>query len=136
MRSAPRLAGVVLITAVTWAMNGLMMVMLAKAPHIGHIIGYGQGMGTMVITLLGTLLPAPPGFAGVYEAFSRAGLAFFGVNGDHSGAAMALTLVMHWYPVTLQAITAMIFIQTDGLSLTRLISSARDLLKAEVSHPS
>ena len=86
--SSPRVL-FVSMAAFTWA--------LACAFHFQEWIGFGEAMGVLGITMFGIALPAPPGFAGVFEAAVRAALAVFGVSGgDLAARALAFALVFHW----------------------------------------
>lgn len=125
VRQPGRLAAVLALTAVTWSGTGFMYTMMARAFDVQHLIGWAQGMGVLVITMLGTMAPAPPGFAGVYEAACRGALALFGVNGPLAGKAVAFALVIHWWVVLVQALSAGWFFLVDGVSPRALWSDAR-----------
>ena len=126
LRSPQRLAAVAVLTAgIFWTM-GLMMVALAHAFDLESRIGFGAGMGVLSITMLGIALPAPPGFAGVFEAAARGGLALFGVAGGELGArALAYALVFHWWQFLLMALAAGYFLWRDQVGLGRLFRFAR-----------
>jgi len=126
LRDPRRLFGVLGYTFVIWTMTGVMYVWLAIALGIEDLVGYGEGMGVLVITMLATALPAPPGFAGVYEAAARGALLLFGVAGGHLDAvAVAFALVIHWWQFTVQATSAFYFLWVDGLSMERV----KDLMR-------
>ncbi|MCB9791736.1 MAG: flippase-like domain-containing protein [Alphaproteobacteria bacterium] len=126
LRQPRRFAGVLGLTAVTWVSTGFMYVALAQALDIGQLIGWLEGMGVLVITMLGTTAPAPPGFAGVYEAACRGALALFGVTGgDLDARALAFALVMHWWVFLVQAVTAVFFFSAEGMSVAGVIRDAR-----------
>ena len=121
LRDPRRLFGVLAYTFVIWTMTGFMYIWLATALGVEHLIGYGEGMGILVITMLATALPAPPGFAGVYEAAARGALLLFGVAGGHLDAvAVAYALVIHWWQFIVQSTSAFYFLWVDGLSLDRV----------------
>lgn len=126
LRSPARLAAVLALTALLFASAGLMMVALARAFGIDDRIGFASGLAVLSITMLGIALPAPPGFAGVFEASARAGLALFGVRGeDLAGSALAFALVLHWWPFLLLCALAGFFVWRDGVGLGRLFRFAR-----------
>ncbi len=126
VREPKRLAAVLALTALTWSWSGLMYVFLARAFGVEDLIGWAQGIGVMVITMLGTLVPAPPGFAGVYEAFARGALELFGLRGGELAAkALAFALVIHWWQYGVQALTAFYFFITERVSFTALAARAR-----------
>ena len=89
-------------------------------------IGPGEALGVLCITMLGIALPAPPGFAGVFEAAVRGALAVFGVRGEDLAArALAFALVFHWGPYLLLALWAGWFLWRDRIGLGRLFRFAR-----------
>lgn len=112
-------------TAVTWGGSALIYTLLAQSLGFGDLIGYAEGLGVMVLIMLGTLAPAPPGFVGVYEAACRGALALFGVvGGGLDGPALAYALVLHWWTYLVQALTAWWFFQKEGESLAELAREA------------
>jgi len=126
LRSPIRLFVILALTAATWMISGWMYVWLAAALGIGDHVTWGHGMGILVITMLGTMVPSPPGFAGVYEAFCRGALALCGVSGDRLDAvAVAFALVIHWWQYSVQSTTAIFFLWRDGLSFKYLADLVR-----------
>ena len=104
LREPRRLAAIVVFTAVLFVVMVALTWALARAFHFEEWIGFGEAMGVLCITMLGIALPAPPGFAGVFEAAVRAALAVFGVGGEALAArALAFALVFHWGPYLLLA---------------------------------
>jgi uncharacterized protein (TIRG00374 family) len=126
LRSPVRLAAVVALTALLFVSMGFMMHALALAFGLEDRIGFAPGLAVLSITMLGIALPAPPGFAGVFEASARAGLALFGVRGEAlAGTALAFALVLHWWPFLLLSALAGFFLWRDGVGLGRLFRVAR-----------
>jgi len=126
LRSPRRLAALGALTAAIFASMGLTTFYLARAFGLESMIGFGQGMGVLAVTMLGIALPAPPGFAGVFEAAARGGLALFGVQGGELGArALAYALVFHWWQFLLMAAAAGYFLWRDRVGLGRLFRFAR-----------
>jgi glycosyltransferase 2 family protein len=122
LRDPRRLVAIGALTAITWSWSGFIYVALAHGYGIQDLIGWGEGIGVMCTTMLGTILPAPPGFAGTYEAFARAGLAAFGVAGEELAAtAVAFALTVHWFLYSVQALTAVWFLAADGIDLSGLL---------------
>ena len=112
-------------TAVTWAGSAFIYLLLAESLNFGHLIGYGEAIGVMVLIMLGTMAPAPPGFVGVYEAAARGALALFGVAGlGLDGSALAYALVLRWWTYLVQAATAWWFFQKEGESVMELARHA------------
>jgi uncharacterized protein (TIRG00374 family) len=126
LRSPTRLAMLVLQTVLLFLAMGLMMLALSYAFQLEDRIGFGAGFGVLAISMFGIALPAPPGFAGVFEAAVRGGLAVFGVRGEAlAGRALAYALVMHWWPFLLLAGWAAFFLWRDRIGLGRLFRFAR-----------
>jgi uncharacterized membrane protein YbhN (UPF0104 family) len=107
-----------MMIGLTWA--------CARSFHFEAWIGFGEAAGVLCITMLGIALPAPPGFAGVFEAAVRAALAVFGVGGEaHSAAALAFALVFHWGPYLLLSAWAGYYLWRDRIGLGRVFRFAR-----------
>jgi uncharacterized protein (TIRG00374 family) len=133
LRNLRHLAWLGVLTAVLFVTMGAQMVVLARAFHLEDRIGFGAGLGVLTITMLGIALPAPPGFAGVFEAATRGGLALFGVRGDgFAGRALAYALVAHWWNFALLTAWAAYFLWRDRIGLGRLFRFARGARAAEV----
>lgn len=123
VRSPGRLAAILGLTVATWALTGLMYPPLGRAFGVGHLIGYGEGIGVLCVTMLGMIVPSAPGFAGTYEAFFRAGVSLFGVSGpDLDATAVAMALTMHWWIFGVQAMTAFFFLAVDRIRLRTLLT--------------
>jgi uncharacterized protein (TIRG00374 family) len=126
LRSPSRGLGVAALTVGVWTSAGWMVLLVAQAFDLGARIGLAEGMGVLAIIGVGIALPAPPGFAGVFEASARAGLALFGVHGDSLDArALACALVIHWWPYLILTAVAAYFLWRDGIELGRVFRFAR-----------
>jgi uncharacterized protein (TIRG00374 family) len=126
LRSPVRLAAVIVLTALLFGVMGGMMSALAHAFGLEGRIGFAPGFAVLAITMLGIALPAPPGFAGVFEASARAGLALFGVRGEElAGTSLAFALVFHWWPFLLLCALAGFFLWRDRIGIGRLFRFAR-----------
>ena len=113
---------IVAITAVTWALSGLMYPPLAAAFGVSEFIGYGEGIGVLCITMLAMIIPSAPGFAGTYEAAFRATVGLYGVEGGALDAvAVAMALTFHWWQYGVQSLTAITFLVLDRIKLTVLL---------------
>jgi uncharacterized membrane protein YbhN (UPF0104 family) len=126
LRDPRRLVGIALLTAVLFVLMGAMTWTMGRAFSFGQWIGYREAVGVLGITMLGIALPAPPGFAGVFEASVRAALAVFGVRGEELAApALGYALVFHWGPYLLLTLWAGWFLWRDGIALGRVFRFAR-----------
>lgn len=126
LRSPARLAAVVVLTVLLFLSAATMMSALAHSFGLEDRIGFAPGFAVLAITMLGIALPAPPGFAGVFEASARAGLALFGVRGEElAGTSLAFALVFHWWPFLLLCAFAGYFLWRDRIGVGRLFRFAR-----------
>ncbi len=126
LREPRRLVMIVLLTAALFVSMAGSTWALACAFEFQQWIGFGEAMGVLGITMLGIALPAPPGFAGVFEAATRAGLAVFGVAGEDLAArALGFALVAHWGPYLLLAVWAGYYVWREKIGLGRLFRFAR-----------
>ncbi len=126
LREPRRLVVIVVFTAVLFVAMAAFTWTLACAFHFQEWIGFGEAMGVLGITMFGIALPAPPGFAGVFEAAVRAALAVFGVAGEDLAArALAFALVFHWGPYLLLSLWAGYYVWRDKIGLGRLFRFAR-----------
>jgi len=126
LRDPRRLAVVVALTAVLFVMMIGLTWAFARSFHFEEWIGFGEAAGVLCITMLGIALPAPPGFAGVFEAAVRAALAVFGVGGEaHAAAALGFALVFHWGPYLLLGAWAGYYLWRDRIGLGRVFRFAR-----------
>jgi hypothetical protein len=126
LREPGRLAAIALLTLVNFAAMAGLTWTLALAFDFSQWIGPGEALGVLCITMLGIALPAPPGFAGVFEAAARGALAVFGVRGDDLAArSLAFALVFHWGPYLLLSLWAGWYLWRDRIGLGRLFRFAR-----------
>jgi uncharacterized protein (TIRG00374 family) len=132
LRGGGRLLAVAGITFGIWSTVVLTFQLLAYGFGIDHLIGTIESVGVAVVTLLASLLPAPPGMAGVQEASGRAALALYGVSGPGLDAtALAYAVVVHWWQVIIQAIGAAWFFRRAGLTVREVVRQARAEAPAE-----
>ncbi len=125
LREPLRLLGVLALTAAIWLDIAGMYWALSWGFGLQDPIGYGESAGVMSITALGSLLPSPPGMAGVQEAFGRAALALFGVRGEASATALSYAVVAHWGQYLLCAAGAAAFALRAGVGLREVFAGAR-----------
>lgn len=122
LRAPRRLAQALGLTAVIWAWTGLQYVLLAWG--LGLELPYLSGLGVLSVTMLGTALPAPPGFVGVYEAACRGALGLFAA--PHAAAtALAFALIVHWGIWLTQVATALVSFAWTGLRPADVLAQSR-----------
>jgi glycosyltransferase 2 family protein len=123
----PRIAGAVLaLTALYFLAMGVMSLILARAFGLGAYIGLVEALGVLCVAMLGIALPAPPAFAGVFEASVRGGLALFGVvGGDLDGRALGFAVVMHGWLYLVHALGTVYFLWREGISLRGSLARVR-----------
>jgi uncharacterized protein (TIRG00374 family) len=126
LRQPKRLASVIAITAVAWGGTGFLYVQLANGfPALEGQVSWAQGMGILVITMLGTAIPALPGFAAVYEGAVVAAFILLGIGTSPEVDGLAFALVVHWWIYAVQSVTAFYFFINEGVSVTRLRAATR-----------
>lgn len=115
-------ASLALQTAAIWALTPLGQLLVLMA--FGIPLGYGAALAILAATLVGLLIPAPPGFAGTYEAFTMAGLALFSVKGE---TALAYALVVHGIQFFSTVGLGLVFLWKDGISFSSLTRVSANL---------
>ncbi len=120
-------ASMVSNSAFIWVLNVVCMWSLCKAFHFDQI-GLMGGLVLLVVLVVGVLLPAPPLFAGVFEAFVIGGLALLGVDKD-SGAAYAV--VCHVTQTFIIFGFGLMFLWVDQISFGKIIEFARSVGTAD-----
>lgn len=124
---SPRVVAIVFAaTALYFVAMATMTWLLARAFGLGAYIGMAEGLGVLVVAMLGIALPAPPGFAGVFEASVRAGLAVFGVvGGALDGRALGFAIVLHVWLYLVQGVGTLYFLWREGISLGGSLARVR-----------
>jgi len=103
-----------------WFFN--VLAMWALMPAFGLDLSLWAGAVAMIFLIVGVMLPAPPGYAGVFEAFAAAPLILYGVS-ESTAAAYAVT--MHVMQLILLLAFGGFFLWTDGMGFSRLTELAR-----------
>lgn len=110
-----------LSTIFIWVVNVVCMWSLCMAFHFEGL-GLMHGLVLLVVLVVGVMLPAPPLFAGVFEAFIIGGLALMGVAKDQ-GAAYAV--VCHVTQTGIIFGLGIFFLWVDKISFSKIIHHAR-----------
>lgn len=126
LRQPVRLAKVLLLTALTWGLTGFLYVGLANGMDaLNGQVNWAEGMTILVITMLGTAIPALPGFAAVYEGAVVAAFVLLGIGTEPEVVALAFALIVHWWTYAVQSMTAFYFFLRDGVKLSELRDQTR-----------
>jgi glycosyltransferase 2 family protein len=111
-------------TAVPWTVNVLSMLWMAKAFSFGAGLGFWDGAAILVAVCIGLILPAPPGFAGVFELAITIGVALYGVG---AAPAAAFAVCVHAGQFILLTSLGTLFLVLDKISVRRLLDSMAEL---------
>ena len=114
-RDLPRLAWVFLLSFVMFgtfslALSGSMWSMHIDVPWFG-------GLLMLVITAIGIMVPAAPGYIGTLNLACVAGLALFDIGKDRAVPFSWFYFASQWIPVT---VVGLIYLNREGLSLKSL----------------
>ncbi len=110
-------------TALLWVVNSLGMWFMTLAFHFEGMSPMA-GLVLLVVLIIGIMLPAPPLFAGVFEAFIIGGLALYGVPKD---PAAAYAVVCHTTTLVILFSLGALFLWVDQISFRKIIEFARTL---------
>ncbi len=114
-RDLPR---VLWVFALSFAMFGVIVLGLAAGMWaLGIEVPWYAGLVMLVITAIGIMVPAAPGYIGTMNLACIAGLAVFGVGKDRAVPFSWFYWAGQWLPVTL---LGFYYLQREGLSLRSL----------------
>jgi uncharacterized protein (TIRG00374 family) len=114
-RDLPRLAWVMLLS---FLMFGVVVVGLqASMWSLGINLPWHAGLTMLVITAIGIMVPAAPGYIGTMNVACVAGLALFGVSKNQAVPFSWFYWAGQWIPVTL---VGLYYLRREGLSLRKL----------------
>ena len=114
-------------TALPWTINVVSMLWMAKAFSFGAGLGFWDGATLLVVVCVALILPAPPGFAGVFELAVTIGVAVYGVG---SAPAAAFAVCVHVGQFVLLTSLGVAFLIVDRISVRRLLDSMAELRSA------
>src|SRR5205823_11056254 len=84
---------------------------------LGIVLPWYAGLVMLVITAIGIMVPAAPGYIGTLNIACTAGLALFGVGKAQSVPFSWFYFFSQWIPVTL---VGLFYLRREGLSLRTL----------------
>jgi uncharacterized protein (TIRG00374 family) len=99
MKSASRLAAVIVWSVVLWTVGAISFWMIAKA--FGLEMGLGAAFVLQGVLAFGVALPSTPGYVGIFEGVIVAVLTAFGVDKDLAFAYAVTYHVTTFLPITL-----------------------------------
>ncbi len=121
LRSPVDLAGTVVCSYATWAIEAVVYWMVAFA--FGLSLGYPVMLMVVAVVNLSFLLPAAPGNVGLFEFFASAVLVAVGISESTALAYAVAVHVVIWLPPTL---AGFVFLARQGLNLSA-VTQANDL---------
>lgn len=124
--TAGELAGIVLLTAGYWTLNGYATWILARG--FGIPLGLLQAFACMGIRALGIMLPAGPGMVGTFQAFMQLALAMF-LPGLPAATAAAFANVLWACQFCQQVALGLLFLGSPSL-----VADHHGVTLAELSH--
>ena len=110
-----------------WSLNVACMWTLCVAFRFDEL-GLLDGLVLLVVLVVGVLLPAPPLFAGIFEAFVIGGLALLGIGKDE---AAAYAVVCHVTQTAIIFFFGLLFLWIDQISVSKMIQFARTVSDKE-----
>lgn len=114
-RDLPRLAWVFLLSFVMFGVFALCLSVSMWA--FGMTAEWYAGLVMLVITAIGIMVPAAPGYIGTMHYACRVGLGLFGVGGEQATAFAWFYWAGQWLPITLVGLW---YLRREGLSLRTL----------------
>ena len=110
-----------------WCLNVACMWSLCVAFRFDEL-GLMDALVLLVVLVVGVLLPAPPLFAGIFEAFVIGGLALMGIGKDE---AAAYAVVCHVTQTVIIFSFGLLFLWVDRISLSKMVQFARTVSSKE-----
>jgi uncharacterized membrane protein YbhN (UPF0104 family) len=125
--SAGAIAGICLLTAIYWSLNGLATWILALAFDIHLTIP--QAFTCLGIRALGITIPAGPGMVGTFQAFTQLGLSMF-LPGLEPARAAAFSNVLWFCQFGQQILVGLLFLNSRALAADRHAVTLGELSRA------
>ena len=113
---------VLLSTVAVWTINTVSISVAANAFHLPHVLSFWDGAALLTTICALLMLPAPPGFAGVFEFGVTLGLSIWDVD-QATAAAFALTL--HSAQFLMMATLGTFFLVVDRIPIGSVLQGIR-----------
>lgn len=112
------------VFALSFGMFGCFAVALwITAWSLGIALPWYAGLVMLVVTAIGIMVPAAPGYVGTLNIACTAGLALYGVGKAPASAFGWFYFFSQWLPITT---VGLIFLNREGLSLSSLGDAEKD----------
>ncbi|MBP8137475.1 MAG: flippase-like domain-containing protein [Candidatus Eisenbacteria bacterium] len=112
------------VFALSFGMFGCFAVALwITAWSLGIALPWYAGLVMLVVTAIGIMVPAAPGYVGTLNIACTAGLALYGVGKAPASAFGWFYFFSQWLPITT---VGLIFLNREGLSLASLGDAEKD----------
>ena len=121
VRAPGQALAVVALTVGIWSCTlGAVRCALQAFPGLPHT--GSAALSTWAITMTGMLVAPTPGFVGSYEAFCKASLLLWGIEGD---LAVTFALVLHMSMFLFTIAIGGFFLVREGLNLSHVVRESR-----------
>ena len=131
LRLAPhrgKLALFVLTTVAYWGINGVGMLLVAKA--FGLHLGLLQMYTVLGMLVIGVMIPAGPGMVGTFQFFALLGLSLFVSRTEIASAGAAWANLLWAAQFGQQVLLGLVFLLAGNLSFKRLVVAGEESLEA------
>ncbi len=122
LRSPRAIVVIILWTLVIWALVALTGLIAAWGFPALSAMTYLESWAIVVFVCVAILLPASPGYWGLYEVGVIAACITLGLT-DDAGVAMGYSVVMHFWQIMINLVIGLGFAWAEGLRLTQLRGS-------------
>ena len=128
-RATPILAWTIL----TWAVNVLSILVMAKSLPFGEGLGFWDGGAILSVICIVLIVPAPPLFAGVFEFAVFVGVLLVVRDGGQllADQARAFAVLVHGSQFALLSTLGVAFLIVDRISVSRLLSVTRSFSQGD-----
>jgi len=126
----PRRAVPILVwTLVTWAVNVLSILIMAKSLPFGATLGFWEGGAILSSICVFLIVPAPPLFAGVFELAVFVGVLLVVQDGGPQlhDEARAFSVLVHGSQFAMLSGLGLFFLLVDRISVQRVFKAMDDL---------
>lgn len=111
-------------TVITWVLNVFSILVMARGLEFGAQVGFWDAGAILSSICIFLILPAPPLFAGVFEAAVIVGVVLV-VGTEFYDQAAAFSVLVHGSQFLLLSVLGGFFLVVDRISVRRLLSQSR-----------